>query len=537
MTRIPPVSGLSRRTFLLGASALAIAAPFAANAQSSATKSAAGEVTPGGTLVVGQYQEPTFFDPSRQYSWETYRLDKHIYESLLAEDLSVPAEKGVPPLVPALAESWEASADAKRFTFKLRRNVKFHDGSDFNAEALRFNIRRFTDKEFEFFDVRSNATMKNVYGKLAEFRIIDSHTVEFVFSEPFREFPRLLPQGNYVSGVFSPKALQTYGQDGLAEHPTGTGPFKFVERVHGEKTVLERNEEYWGDKGLVERIIFRPITDDSTRLSALQSGEIDILTRTPSDAVDALTDGGYQVLTSPSAGQLFLGWNFKNKFAASQKVRQAIIQAIDREGIAKILFRGHAVPSFSILNIGNTAYDPEQRDFAYDPDAARKLLAEEGYKEGEVAFTIVTDEANQPTIEWIQRDLAKIGVTVKIISQEWLTYTANLAKLAPDTAAFAMEWGFITPYWLRLVYNGYIVARGGGEIGVDIPAALDAAAHEVDEEKAIPLWQKANALLQQQAGFVPLVTFTRYFTTGPNVRGFNAPAQNFYDLSKVWLEA
>lgn len=533
----PNTAGLSRRSFLAGASLLALSVPFAAHAQSSATKTATSEPTPGGTLVVGQYQEPTFYDPNRQYSWETYRLDKHIYESLLAEDLSVPAENGPPPLVPALAESWEISPDAKRFTFKLRKGVKFHDGEDFNAQALHFNIRRFTDKDFEFFDVRSNATMKNVYGTLAEFKIIDDHTVEYVFSEPFREFPRLLPQGNYVSGVFSPKALQTYGQDGLAEHPTGTGPYKFVERVRGEKTVLERNEEYWGRKGLVERIIFRPITDDSTRVSALQSGEIDILTRTPTDAVEALEQDGYQVLNSPNAGQLFLGWNFKNKFGASQKVRQAVIRAIDRKGIAQTLYRGHAVPSYSILNIGNTAYDAEQRDYEYDPEAARKLLAEEGYKDGDVAFTIVTDEANQPTIEWIQRDLAKIGITVNVVSQEWLTYTGNLAKLGEDTALFAMEWGFVTPYWLRLVYNGYVVARGGGDIGSDVPDALIAASHEVDEAKAITLWQKANGLLQEQAAIVPLVIFTRYFTTGPNVRGFNAPVQNFYDLSTVWLEA
>jgi peptide/nickel transport system substrate-binding protein len=533
---------ISRRSFLVGSSLLAItlstAAKAASNATSSATKAATGEPVSGGTLVVGQYQEPTFYDPNRQYSWETYRLDKHIYESLLAEDLSVTSQDGPPPLVPALAESYEANDDFTRFKFKLRRGVKFHDGEDFNADALHFNIRRFTDKDFEFYDVRAGATMKNVYGTLTAFNIIDDHTVEYVFSEPFREFPRMLPQGNYVSGVFSPKALRTYGQDGLAEHPTGTGPLKFVERIRNEKTVLQRNDDYWGTKARVERIIFRPITDDSTRLSALQSGEIDILTRTPTDAVETLTDAGYQVLDSTGAGQLFLGWHFTNKYAASAKVRQAIIQAIDREGIAKTLFRGHALPSYSILNIGNTAYDPAQRDHAYDPEAARKLLAEEGFKDGEIAFTIITDEANQPTIEWIQRDLAKIGIKVSIVSQEWLTYTANLGKLPDDVALFAMEWGFITPYWLKLVYQGYILGHGGKDaVGEEAAKLIAAATREPDEAKAIALWKQANGVLQDKSAILPLLTFTRYFTAAANVRGFNAPAQNFYDLSTVWLEA
>jgi peptide/nickel transport system substrate-binding protein len=236
----------NRRFFLLGVSALALLAPGAVRAASSTTLTPKGDPVPGGTLIVGQYQEPTFFDPNRQYSYETYRLDKHIYESLVAEDLSTPAQDGPPPLIPALAESWEVSSDATTFTFKLRQGVKFHDGTDFDAEAVHFNVRRFADEGFEFFDARSQASMKRVYGSLKEFKVLDSHTVQYVFNGPFLEFLRLLPQGNYVSGIFSPKALQTYGQDDLAAHPTGTGPYRFVERVHGEKTELERNPDYWG---------------------------------------------------------------------------------------------------------------------------------------------------------------------------------------------------------------------------------------------------------------------------------------------------
>lgn len=492
----------------------------------------------GGTLVVGQYQEPTVYDPNRQYSWETYRVDKHIYESLLAEDLSHPAKAGPPPLVPALATAWQASPDARTFTFQLRRGVKFHDGTDFNAQAVRFNVRRFTDPAFEYYDVRAAATMKPVYGNLQELKVVDDYTVQFVFKGPFTDFPRLLPQGNYVSGIFSPEALKKYGQDGLALHPTGTGPYKFVERVHGEKTVLVRNEQYWGPRPLLDRIIFRPIQDDATRLAALRSGEIDILTRVPADAADGLEKSGYTVHDGTTAGELFLSWNYRNPYTSKLAVRQAVLLAIDREGLARTIFKGRAQAAYSLYNIGNSAYDPAQRDYPYDPVRARKLLQQAGYKDGEVHFTIITDVANQPSIEWIQRDLAKVGIKVDVVSQEWLTYTSKLANLAPETGLFTMEWGFVTPYWLKLAYDGYVVTRGGGEKVVDpaVAQAIAKATAQTSEGAALAAWKQANGLAQREALFVPLVTFRNHFASSPKVQGFNVPAQNFYDLTRVSLQ-
>jgi peptide/nickel transport system substrate-binding protein len=546
--KAPASTPSSRRGFLIGGALVGAGAiayglygrhtPGTAALAGSSTTANGATPRNGGTLVIGEYQEPTVYDPNHQYSWETYRVDRHIYESLIAEDLTKPAHQGPPDLIPALAESWQISDDATTFTFKLRRNVKFHDDSDFDAHAVEFNVRRFHDPQFEYYDVKAAAFMKAVYGDLKTFEVVDDHTVRYTFNKPFRDFPRMLPQGNYVSGIFSPLALKTYGQDGLAEHAAGTGPFRLVKRIHGERTELARNDHYWGQAAYVERVVFRPITSDSTRLAALQAGEIDILTRTPADAVDTLTGSGYTVPESAGAGLLYLGWNFKNRFAQQLPVRQAIIQSIDREGLAKTLFKGHASAAYNILNPGNSAFDPAQRDYAYDPVAARKLLAEAGFKDGDIRFTIATDEANQPSIEWIQRDLAKVGIHVDILSQEWLTYTSNLPKLADDIALTSMEWGFITPLWLRIVYQGYVVARGGKDlVGPEVAAAVETASLETDETTAIARWKEANALLQKQAGVIPLLSFTRYFTNSSKVNGFNVPAQNWYDLSKVWLTA
>lgn len=492
----------------------------------------------GKTLIVGQALEPTIYDPNRQYSYETYRVDKHIYESLVAEDLSVPAAQGTPPIIPALATQWQVNDDATVYTFQLRQGVVFHDGTPFDAEAVRFNVRRFTDPTFDHFDPRSQATMAQVYGDLKTIEVIDPHTVAYHFNHPFPDFLRFLPQGNWVSGIFSPAALQQWGQDGLAEHPTGTGPYRFVLRVRNDRTELVRNESWWGKKPYMERIIFRPILDGSTGISALQSGQVDILSRTPTDAVDLLAQSGYQVHDSVEANQLFLGWNFANRFTSQLAVRQAVIKAIDREGLVKTLLNGHAVASYNILNRSNEAFLASQKDYPYDPEGAKKLLADAGFKPGEVSFTIITYDQNQPVIEWIQRDLRKVGINVQVVSQEWITYSSHLANLAPETGLFTMEWGLISPQWLRVAWKNYVVSRGKGEAVITgVAELIEKASVTVDRQQALTLWHQVNQQFQQQAAFVPLLALNRVFTSSPAVQGFNVPEQNFYDLTRVWLKS
>lgn len=492
----------------------------------------------GKTLVIGQALEPTIYDPNRQYSYETYRVDKHIYESLVAEDLYVPAVKGTPPIIPALATHWETSDDARVFTFHLRSGVKFHDDTPFDAEAVRFNVRRFTDPQFEYFDARSQAAMAQVYKDLAKIEVIDPLTVAYHFNKPFPDFIRFLPQGNWVSGIFSPAALKKWGQDGLAEHPTGTGPYRFVLRVRNDRTELVRHDGWWGKKPYMERLIFRPILDGSTGVSALQSGQVDILSRTPTDAVDLLEQSGYTVHDSVEANQLFLGWNFANPFTSKLAVRQAVIKAINREELVKSLLNGHAVASYNILNKSNEAWLASQRDYEYDPEGAKKLLADAGFKPGEVTFTIITYDQNQSVIEWIQRDLAKVGIAVKVVSQEWITYSSHLANLAEDTGLFTMEWGLITPQWLNVAWKNYVVSRGKGDkVITGVAELIEQASTTADRQQALALWHQVNQQFQQQAAFIPLLELNRVFTSSPAVQGFNVPAQNFYDLTRVWLKA
>ncbi|GAA3566059.1 ABC transporter substrate-binding protein [Amycolatopsis ultiminotia] len=492
----------------------------------------------GGGLIIGQYQEVTQFDPNRQYSWETWRVDRNIYETLVDEDLSAPS--GTPKIVPKLATSWTVSPDATTYTFQLRKGVKFSDGTPFDAKAVQFNVRRFTDPGFRYYDQVSAATMSLVYQDLASFTVLGDHTVRYTFKHPFLDFLRQIPNsGNAASGIFSPAALEKYGQDGLADHPVGTGPFTFAERVRGDHTTLVRNPGYWGQRPHLDKVIFKPIGDDQSRVAALQTGAVDLISRVPPDSVATLENGGFSVPENKGVPQIvYYSYNFANRYLQDKRVRQAIIEAVDRTQLAASIYRGHAEAATSIVNQGNEAYDGSAVDYPYDPAAAKKLLAEAGYRPGEVKFTILSDTTGQPTAEYLQQSLKAIGIDAAVQSFEWITYGTRTANLKPDDGLYLGEWGYVAPDWVRIAHQNSVVAHDGDKYSDTSAAtvqAIDAAAHNSDQAKSASLWQTAARTWAKDATIFPLLSFNRYYAIAPRVGGFVWPQQDHYDLSRVWV--
>ena len=505
---------------------------------STGTQAAGSKPHDGGTLIVGQYQEVTQFDPNRQYSWETWRIDRNIYETLVDEDLSSPT--GVPKIVPKLATSWTVTNDAKTFTFKLRHGVKFTDGTPFNAQAVQFNVRRFTDPKFKYYDKVSAATMSLVYGDLASFKVIDDYTVQYNFKHPFLDYLHQIPNsGNAASGIFSPAALEKYGQDGLANHPVGTGPFTFQERVRGDHTTLVRNRAYWGPRPYLDKVIFKPIGDDQSRVAALQTGAVDLISRVPPDSVATLEKGGYSVPENKGVPQIiYYSYNFANRYLQDKRVRQAIIEAVDRAQLAAKIYKGYAEPATSIINQGNEAYDPRAVDYPYDPAAARKLIAAAGYKPGQIKFTILSDTTGQPTAEFIQQQLKAVGIDASVQSFEWITYGTRSANLKPTDGLYLGEWGYIPANWVQIAHTFGVAAHDGDKYSDTSGATLKAiqtAADNADPSKLKPLWQAAAQALAKDATVFPLLSFNRYYAIAPRVGGFVWPQQDHYDLSRVWV--
>jgi peptide/nickel transport system substrate-binding protein len=529
-----------KRRVLAPAVALLSAAVLLAGCSSNSGGSPASAANPrdGGTLVVGQYQEVTQFDPNRQYSWETWRIDRNIYETLVDEDLSAPT--GVPKIVPKLATSWTVSDDARTYTFELRKGVEFTDGTPFDAAAVEFNVRRFTDPSFEYYDKVSAATMSLVYADLESFKVTGPLEVQYTFKHPFLDFLRQIPNsGNAASGIFSPAALKKYGQDGLADHPVGTGPFTFEERVRGDHTTLVRNKDYWGKRPHLDKAIFKPIGDDQSRVAALQSGEVDLISRVPPDAVKTLEKGGFEVPENDAVPQIiYYNYNFDNPYLQDKRVRQAIIKAVDRDQLAQKIYKGYASAATSILNQGNEAHDPAAVDYAYDPDGAKKLVEEAGYKPGEIKFTILSDTTGQPTAEYIQQSLKKVGIEASVESFEWITFGTRTANRQPTDGLYLGEWGYVAPNWLQIAHNYSVVGHDGdkySDTSAATNAAIAAAATNADPAKAVQLWQAAGKALAADATIFPVLSFNRYYGVSPRVGGFVWPQQNHYDLSQVWV--
>ncbi|WP_110926635.1 ABC transporter substrate-binding protein [Bacillus massiliglaciei] len=494
------------------------------------------------TLIIGIESETDVLDPHRAGGWVTFRVNYQMHESLVTEDLSTNAEK-TPPLKAGLAEKWSVSDDGLIYTFHLRKGVTFHDGTSFDAKDVEFNIRRVWDKDFKYYDALSAGQVAATYANLEKINIIDDYTIQLVMDQPFAPFLRMLAQGGLgSSGIISPDALKKWGNDGYAEHPSGTGPFKFVERVRGEKIVLDKNEKYWGKKPNIDRVIFRPIPDASSRVLALESGGVDIISVPPPDSVKGLKEKGFKVVEGAAPHVWYLSMNFNNKEMQDKKVREAISLAIDREGMTKELLQNTVTPAKSVLSPANEAYDDKYDGYEYNPEKAKKLLKEAGYEEGfDTVFRTSVDGSGQlipvQMAEWIQRDLAKIGIKVKIETYEWISYLGVYYQEAPEEIGFSqMSWGMSTPYILSIMSQSESNSNVGKYKNADADALMAKATAETDTERSNGYWRSANEKVTEDMGIIGVVNDKAPYAMSDKVEGFIVPNEEWFSLTDVKLK-
>src|SRR5881628_1734393 len=221
---------------------------------------------PAGTLVVGLVAEPVNLDPAQVTDLNSNRVGRRIVETLV----TFPDEST--QIVPGLAESWTVSKDGLRYTFKLRKGISFHDGTPFNAEAVKFSIERQINPEHAAAKVGKYPFANYFFGNVKAVEVVDPLTVEFVLKEPRSSFLAVLTAG--AASVVSPSAVKKFGAD-YPSNPIGTGPFKFVAWERGQKVVLEKNPGYWRGPVKIERVIYRPIVEDQARLTELLTGALD----------------------------------------------------------------------------------------------------------------------------------------------------------------------------------------------------------------------------------------------------------------------
>jgi len=499
----------------------------------------------GGTLVVGLESEVGILDPHLTQGWVTFRVNHEIYDCLVHEDLSTP--NAPIPLVPGLATKWEVSGNGTIYTFTLRENVKFHDGTPFNAEAVEFNLRRCIDPNFKYYYSRADANTKKLYGLIKEIKVLDTYKIQIVFKEPYHSFIRLVASITMGSGgIVSPAAVQKYSNEGIANNPVGTGPFIFVERVRGEKIVLKRNPDYWGEKAKVDRVIFRPMEEAASRISALETGEADIVCVPPPDSIDPMVKKGFVLSKGPTPHVWYLSLNMKNSILSGLKVRQAINYAIDREMIAKSLLRETALPAYGLLVPGDPLYDPNFKPYLYNPEKAKQLLSEAGYPNG-FETTLQTSVGGSGQImpvaiaEWIQRDLGKVGIKVKLDTYEWITYLGVWLKgMPPEIGMNQMSWGFTAPFLLNLIAQTQWFAPVGLNSGYysnkDVDNWIIQAEQASSDQDYSKFYKMAHEQIMRDAAYAPIVNDLAPYLMTKKVKGFVHAAEDWFSCVPIYIE-
>ena len=354
----------------------------AADAADEGEAAAAGE---GATFIFGRGADGVGLDPAVITDGESFRVINQGCESLLAYD------KETTNVVPSLAESWESNEAGTEWTFKLREGVTFHDGTDFNADAVIFNFERWWDTEnpyhfeeqvFEYWDYmwagfKGDSIVTNI-------EKVDDYTVKFTLSEPLA--PILANMAMPMFSIASPAAIEEYGVDyGTPEVGyVCTGPFQFEEWVTGDSITLSRFADYWGEiPGNVERIIVRTIPDNSARYLSLQAGEIHALEQANiEDLGTAEAAEDTYVLTRPALNTGYLAFNYAIQEFNDPLVREAIAAAIDKESIIDAFYGGYGEVATQFLPPLVWGHNPDVAGVQYDPDRAVELLAEAGFPDG-----------------------------------------------------------------------------------------------------------------------------------------------------------
>lgn len=476
------------------------------------------------TLVFGRGNDSTSLDPSRVTEGETFKVTVNLFETLLNF-----GEKDT-TIKPGLAKEWNTD-DGLTYTFTLEEGVKFHDGTDFNAEAVVKNFERWANGDADKFPYYSS-----MFGG---FKGDEGHVIESVTADgDYKVIIKLKrPQAPFLKNIAmsmfaiaSPTAFEK-GDDQFERNPVGTGPFQFVEWKSNDSITIEKFDEYW-QEGLpkLDKIIFRSIPDNSARLNALIAGEIDLADGiNPADGEKIEGNADLQLIERPSMNVGYLGLTVTRPPFDKKEVRQAMNYAIDKETIIESFFEGRANAAKNPMPPSISGYNDDIEGYEYNPEKAKELLAQAGYPDGfemelwamPVPRPYMPDGAK--VAEVIQSNLAEIGVKAKIVSFEWPTYLDKASKGEAD--AFMLGWTGDNGDADNFLYvlldednigsNNYTYFKNDEMHDLFIDAQT-----EVDENKRIELYKKAQEIIHEEAPWVPIAHSTPLLAAAKDLTGF-----------------
>lgn len=488
-------------------------------------------------LVFGRGADSVSLDPGIVTDGESFKVTQNLFETLLnfgEQDTTIN---------PGLAKTWEVSDDGLTYTFQLEEGVKFHDGTDFNAQAVIKNVDRWkggTEDDFYYFNSMFKAEGEDI---ITEVVAEGDYTVVFKLSRPQAPFLKNLAMSPF--GIASPEAFEAAG-DKFGDNPVGTGPFKFVDWKRNDSITIEKNADYW-QAGIpkLDRVIFRSIPDNSARLNELMASNIDLADGiNPSDGALVEGDSKLQLIERPSMNIGYLGLTNTRAPFDNKLVRQAVNYAIDKQAIVDAFFEGRAEVAVNPMPSSISGYNDALTPYPYDPEKAKSLLAEAGYDGKEIElWAMPVPRPYMPdgakVAEVIQKNLEDVGMKSKIVTFEWATYLEKAKNGEAD--AFMLGWtgdnGDADNFIYTLLDKDNIGSNNYAYYTNDeVHDLLIKAQSETDENVRNDLYKKAQEIIHDDAPWVPLAHSTPLLAAKAGVKGFVPHPTGSDKLNNVSIE-
>ncbi len=493
-------------------------APSASGASGSTGSS--GAVITKTDLTVAQSTEPQSLDPQRDAGGPSSTIQDNVLEKLVSNGPDM-------KLRPELATEWKTSEDGKTITFKLRSGVKFHDGTAFDAEAVKFTFDRALGK----ID-KKKSRYETLLTSLDRVEVVDPTTVQFVLKQPDAPFLNALAHNG--SAILSPTAVQKLG-DEFARNPVGTGPFKFVEWKQGESLTIAKNPDYWRkDLPKLDKVTVKIIPDGSTRVISLETGAVDMALELPElDAVRLKSNSKYKLTTAESLRTVFYRLNPTIAPFDDIKVRQAFVEAINVKDIAATILEGLHRPA-ERATFAPAVYGVSKKvpPYEYSIEHAKKLLDEAGWvpgpdgvrqKEGKpLQFTLWTTNARYPKdsqiSENVARTLAQIGMKTDVQTMEWGAYRDSLFNRKFQAFLFGagVSTGDVDYVISMLFHSSSQYAQGK----IPDEEAIMKARAEVNPEKRLAMYDDLQTKMRDQYIWMPIYWQSILMATSDQVQGY-----------------
>jgi peptide/nickel transport system substrate-binding protein len=488
-----------------------------------------------GVVRVGLDAEPKTLDPHATTALNDFRVLANVYEGLVrfADDRL--------EVVPGLAERWSVSDDGRVVDFVLRRGVRFHDGSVFDAHAVRFNLERLTDPTHPFHQT-GPFPLASFFESIERVEQRSPGAVRLVLKRPFA--PLLSNLAYPIGFMVSPSAVRRFGAE-FGRHGGGTGPFQVESWQPGRAIVLARNERYWGARPELARVVFRPLADPMTRVAELRTGGIDVLPEVAADTLPFFRrTGGARILSRTGPHLWFLILNTRRPPFDDLRARRAVNYALDKQQIVERVLGGTAsVAAGAIPDAFGWARARGVAAYPFDPPRARQLLRDSGARSSKLRLIVPSSGSGMLEPELlasaIQADLARVGLEVEIRTYEWNAYLAEVnAGLADDVQMAAMAWMTNDPDTLP-----YLALRSGARPPAgfnsgwyqnhELDALLERARAAVEAGERASLYHAIDRLIHDQAPWLFVASWRQMTLVRERVVGLSLEPSFFLRFDRA----